>query len=65
MVKIFKRNSSTTRSVEDKTARKNEGYFCSELVAAGYKRLGLLDEQKASSQYWPGTFFLKKARSLI
>ena len=31
-------------------------FFCSELVAAVYKNLDLLDWEKASTQYWPGSF---------
>ena len=30
------------------------GYFCSELIAAAYKELGLLDQTISASQYWPG-----------
>ena len=29
-------------------------YFCSELVAAAYKSLGLLSKEIASNKYWPG-----------
>lgn len=32
------------------------GYFCSELVAKVYKKLGLLEKEKASSSYWPVDF---------
>lgn len=35
---------------------KNRGYFCSELVAYGYQRLGLLPDKPHSSKYWPGGF---------
>lgn len=31
-------------------------FFCSELVAAAYKRLALLPEDRSSTQYWPGSF---------
>lgn len=34
----------------------SKSYFCSELVATAYKRLGLLDIENASSSYWPGEF---------
>jgi len=36
--------------------KSNKSYFCSELVATAYKRLGLLDPEKAASKYWPGEF---------
>ena len=42
------------RDLSDKT------FFCSELVAAGYKFLGLLDPVKSCSQYWPGNKPKKK-----
>ena len=32
----------------------NSGFFCSELVAAAYKELGLLDPHVSAAQYWPG-----------
>lgn len=34
----------------------NRTFFCSELVAAAYKRLGLLPKNVSSTQYWPGSF---------
>jgi len=34
----------------------NRTFFCSELVAAIYKHLDLLEWQRASTQYWPGSF---------
>ena len=50
------------RSVVHKPTEKEEkevekqGFFCSELVAALYKKLGLVDPEKSTSQYYPGTF---------
>lgn len=35
---------------------KDRGFFCSELIALLYKKLGLLDKDKASNKYWPGDF---------
>ena len=37
-----------------------EGYFCSELVATIYQKLGLLSDELAPSSYWPGTFSTEK-----
>lgn len=37
---------------------KFDGFFCSELVAAALKKMGLLDPKISSSQYWPGKFFI-------
>jgi len=36
--------------------KKDKGFFCSELVALLYKKLGLLSDAKASTQFWPGNF---------
>lgn len=35
--------------------KENSSFFCSELIASIYKRLGLLQNEISSSQYWPGT----------
>ena len=36
--------------------RTKAGFFCSELIACQLKRLGLLDPNIPSTQYWPGQF---------
>jgi hypothetical protein len=36
------------------------GYFCSELAAAAYKRLGLLSSDKSSDRYLPASRFYPK-----
>lgn len=36
--------------------KQKKGFFCSELIAAAYKKQGLLDPVKAASKYWPGDF---------
>lgn len=33
-----------------------QGFFCSELAAKAYKRMGLLVTEKASSRFWPVDF---------
>lgn len=50
--KLMRRNS---RGDGVKSA-KEDGYFCSELVAAGLKRMGLLDRTMANSYFWPGSY---------
>ena len=35
---------------------KQDGFFCSELVAAALKRMGLLNRRMANSYYWPGSY---------
>ncbi len=41
---------------DDSLIQKDQGYFCSELIAAVYKKLGLLPKDRAASKYWPGNF---------
>lgn len=36
--------------------QKERSFFCSELVACVYKRMGLLTIDKPSCSYWPGAF---------
>mmetsp|Transcript_37502 Transcript_37502/g.86523 ORF Transcript_37502/g.86523 Transcript_37502/m.86523 type:complete len:487 (+) Transcript_37502:27-1487(+) len=42
----------------------NRTYFCSELVAACLKRVGVLAGSTASTQYWPGNFSQQSGRAL-
>ncbi|CAD8107007.1 unnamed protein product [Paramecium primaurelia] len=37
-------------------SKKNDTYFCSELVAKAYKKCGLLESNKACSSFWPVEF---------
>ena len=32
----------------------NRTFFCSELVAAAYKKIGILPKDISAAQYWPG-----------
>jgi len=41
-----------------------EGYFCSELVGAVYRIMGILDETKSVSEYWPVDFAADKKLKL-
>ncbi len=45
-------------STEDSVAsiKGDKSYFCSELVAAIYKLLGILPKEITSANYWPGSF---------
>ena len=38
------------------TRAEGDGYFCSELVAQLYIRLGLLDPDIPAMKYWPGSW---------
>jgi uncharacterized protein YycO len=52
-MKLF-RNKNDQDSAQ--VIKENKSYFCSELVATAFKRLGLLEPEKAASKYWPGEF---------
>jgi hypothetical protein len=41
-----------------------EGYFCSQLVAAAYKTLGLITSEAPSSGFWPGDFSSERSLEL-
>lgn len=45
-------------SNEDSVKDLNDGktFFCSELIGACYKAIGILPNEICCSQYWPGTF---------
>jgi hypothetical protein len=47
-MKVLKREASAPGQ--------EESYFCSELVAAAYRRLGLLPAEMSSAQFWPRDF---------
>jgi hypothetical protein len=53
---MFRQHSIVPGGKAETEARKNQGYFCSELVAAAYKKIGVLEANKSSAQYWPGNF---------
>ena len=50
---MLQRHSSTD-SVEN--LQDNKTFFCSELIAACLKVIGLLPKDICCAQYWPGTF---------
>jgi len=43
------------RNVKDNPENK-KGYFCSELVACIYKRMNVIEDNTASTKFYPGTF---------
>jgi hypothetical protein len=51
--KLFKFQSVMHKTEEEKKSRT---YFCSELVAALYKAMGLLEKGKSCTQYYPVHF---------
>ena len=52
-VKLLRRRNENDNSEQIKDSKT---YFCSELVATAYKRVGILDKDIAASKYWPGDF---------
>jgi hypothetical protein len=49
--KLFKKKSNM-----DEELNENRTFFCSELIAACYKKLGLLPPDISSASYWPSSF---------
>ena len=43
----------------------NKTFFCSELIAAIYKKVGILDPNISSAYYWPGNFSTEKSLPLL
>ena len=62
LTKMFRMQSTIHKTEEE---QKGRTYFCSELVAAFYKSLGILDPHKASTQYWPVSFSDSKTLPLL
>lgn len=54
-----------TSKVMTKEESEKRTYFCSELIAKCYKHLGLLPEQKSSTQYWPVDFTENRTLNLL
>jgi Permuted papain-like amidase enzyme, YaeF/YiiX, C92 family len=54
--KLFRQHSFT---------HEHENFFCSELVAAVYKEIGILPKKLSSCQYWPSSFSAKSGLELI
>lgn len=53
LVKICRQKSDRDASENIKDTK---SYFCSELIASAYKRIGLLPADVSATQYWPGAF---------
>ena len=54
--KLFQFKSKLKRTNEEE---EKKTYFCSELAARLYKELGILDEEKSSTNYYPVDFSQK------
>ncbi|CAD8068902.1 unnamed protein product [Paramecium primaurelia] len=50
---------------QSQVEEKKRTYFCSELVAKAYKEMGLLDQMKSSTQYYPSDFTQEKKLQLL
>ena len=64
-ISIKKLIRSSTGHGTGTAKQREEGYFCSELVAAFFKALKLLPENKPASRYWPGSFCAKSKLKLM
>ncbi|CAD8205583.1 unnamed protein product [Paramecium pentaurelia] len=53
-MKLLKQKS-TVQDINKQVNKEERTFFCSELVAALYKQLGIFDQQKSAAQYWPGS----------
>ena len=60
--KLFRKKSETF-DIEGGKSFENRTFFCSELVAAAYKVLGILPGELAASQYYPG-FYIKSLKNI-
>ena len=54
--RLVRQTSDLTKDQKEKGEDKDRSYFCSELIAALYKRLGLLNNAVSAGQYWPSSF---------
>ena len=50
---------------EPMSPKKYESFFCSELVAAAYKAVGLIPADQACSQFWPVNFTNKQSIEML
>lgn len=58
--KFFRKKSLYHEKVED-----DQTFFCSELVAASYKRLGLIQKDVPSSSFFPADFSMSTKLELL
>ena len=63
--KLMRKNSIDPSKENKKNKIQSKGYFCSELIAAAFKHVNLLDKKLSSSQYWPGTLSSEKNIKLL
>ncbi|CAD8098654.1 unnamed protein product [Paramecium sonneborni] len=63
--KFFKFTSTIKKPTNGEKVEKKRSFFCSELVAKAYKEMGLLDQVKSSTQYYPNDFTTDKQLKLL
>lgn len=59
LLKKYSNTDSVTNLEETKT------FFCSELIAACYKSMGILRKDISSANYWPGSFSVDSDLKLL
>ncbi|CAD8180998.1 unnamed protein product [Paramecium octaurelia] len=63
--KFFRFTSTIKKPNDNEQGEKKRSYFCSELVAKAYKEMGLLDQLKSSTRYYPNDFTQEKQLQLL
>ncbi|CAK74538.1 unnamed protein product (macronuclear) [Paramecium tetraurelia] len=53
--KLIKRFTKSSESIDD-LEKEDKTFFCSELIAAAYKKMGIIDANRCAASYWPGIF---------
>ncbi|CAD8094030.1 unnamed protein product [Paramecium sonneborni] len=53
--KLIKRFTKSNESIDD-LEKDDKTFFCSELIAAAYKKTGIIDANRCAASYWPGIF---------
>ena len=56
----WKSNRDASENIKD-----TKSYFCSELIASAFKRIGLLPADVSATQYWPQAFSIKSEIDLL
>lgn len=62
-IKKLLKKKSENLDIDSGKCFENKTFFCSELVAAAYKVLGILPKEVAASQYYPGK--IKKITKIL
>ncbi|CAD8180851.1 unnamed protein product [Paramecium octaurelia] len=53
--KLIKRFTKTNETIDD-LEKDEKTFFCSELIAAAFKKMEIIDANRCAASYWPGIF---------